>query len=448
MAPVRKGKRQMIKKTNIAPMSIDFNSAVSSLVNDKFKEMFGETSNDKTRSKRLNSEREMEEEEEETDNDDPPPSKVQKKMPSAPDTTQKDYATQVVILEGVNPELKKHPLKLSTAFKKCKPNVELRSDGMRLTASGDVLVKPKNPKDCNSLLKENAFPTQCDLGTNVRARVPKSQQLTHQVIIKNVDEEVTQEEMEEVLTRQELPFKTVKRIRSRARDAPTKMFRLILKDEITKKRLLKEGINLDMMHYKCVPAIEDTKEYSRVLQCFKCQEIGDHLSGSCTKEQKCVLCSGPHRKAECKAKREEYKCANCSGSHAAWSPECPRRQETQNKRKSSTFSQVASATVTPAFLKQTIQEIKESVVALVAEVVSRAISELVIDLLEKNLSKSTLPLKVASITKSAANAVNKLSFGPADEPIDGMAMKDKVVQKCFPSKTPPSESQNGASSST
>ena len=408
--------------------------------------MFGETSTDRTPSKRPNSEREQEEEESDTDTEDPRPSKIQKKMPSTPEVTKKEYATQVVILEGVDQELKKHPIKLSAAFKKCKPNVELRNDGMRLTASGDVLVNPKNPKDCNALLKENAFPINCDLGKNVKARVPKSQQITHQVVIKNVDEEVTQEEMEEVLTRQELPFKTVKRIRSRARDAPTRMFRLILKDEITKKRFLKEGINLDMMHYKCVPAIEDTKEYPKIMQCY--QEVGDHLSGDCKKEQKCVLCAGPHRKADCKAKREEYKCANCSGSHAAWSPECPRRQETLNKTKSSSFSQVASASVTPAVLKEAIQEIKESVVALVAEVVSRAISELVFDLIEKNISKTALPLKVATITKSAANAANKLPFGPANEPIDGLLMKDKVVQKCFPSKAPTPESQNGASSLT
>ena len=91
--------------------------------------MFGETSTDRTPSKRPNSEREQEEEESDTDTEDPRPSKIQRKMPSTPEVTKKEYATQVVILEGVDQELKKHPIKLSAAFKKCKPNVELRNDG-------------------------------------------------------------------------------------------------------------------------------------------------------------------------------------------------------------------------------------------------------------------------------------------------------------------------------
>ena len=116
-----------------------------------------------------------------------------------PQSTTPDYATQVVILTGVDPDVKKHPTRLSKVFSETKPNVELKKDGMRITASGDVLVKPKNPKDCNSLLKENAFPTTCALGTNVKARVPKSQQVTHQVVITHVDPEVTPEEIEHFL---------------------------------------------------------------------------------------------------------------------------------------------------------------------------------------------------------------------------------------------------------
>ena len=139
--------------------------------------------------------------------------------------------------------------------------------------------------------------------------------------------------MDEILQRQELPYRSVKRIHSRQRGAPTRMFRLILKDEETKKKLLRDGINLDMMHYKCIQALEDTKSYPKVMQCFRCQKIGDHLAGSCTGEQKCVLCSGPHRKAECTVTKENFKCANCQGSHAAWSSECPWLQKAIDAKK-------------------------------------------------------------------------------------------------------------------
>ena len=166
-----------------------------------------------------------------------------------------EYAAQVVILTGIRDDIKCHPAKLSKAFAEAKPNVELRQGGLRMTASRDVLVIPKHPKDCCSLLKADAFPDDSPLGDSVKARVPKSQQITHQVIIKNVDTSVTEEEMVELLQRQALPFQAIKRIHSREKQAPTTLFRLILKTEEQKKKLLKEGIFLDQMHFICIQAI-------------------------------------------------------------------------------------------------------------------------------------------------------------------------------------------------
>ena len=448
------------------PTPIDINAAVTSMVTEKLKDILGESSG---LNKRRTSEIESDDEFSEVDQRPPPKqpksseasnssseasnasskaSNPPSKVSNASSTATPDYATQVVILEGIDAEVKKHPSRLSKAFANTKPNVELRADGLRLTASGDVLVKPKNPKDCNSLLKENAFPESCELGCNIKARVPKSQQITHQVVIINVDVEVTQEEMEEILTRQSFPFKMVKRIHSRERNMPTRMIRLIVQDEITKKRLLRDGINLDQMHYKCVPALEDSKSTPKVMQCYKCQEIGDHLSGRCTKQQKCVLCAGPHRKAECTAKKESYKCANCSGQHAAWSQECSWLKQASNMKRTPTLAQVASATVTPEVFQKALQEVKESMIILVAEIVSRSICELVIDLLGKNLSKTALPLKVATIATNTAATANKLKFGPAIDPIPSIAIKDKVVEKCFPkSAAPDSQTSNAGSSS-
>ena len=117
----------------------------------------------------------------------------------------------------------------------------------------------------------------------------------------------SQEEMDEILTRQELPYKSVKRIISRQYGTPTKLFRLILKDEGTRKKLIRDGINLDQMHYKCEAAREDSKSHPKIMQCYKCQQLGDHLAAACPNEQKCVQCSGPHRKSKCTVSKEEFK---------------------------------------------------------------------------------------------------------------------------------------------
>ena len=75
---------------------------------------------------------------------------------------------------------------------------------------------------------------------------------------------------------------------------------------------------------------------------------------------------------------------------------------------------------------------------LVTEVVARSICELVYDLLDKNVSKLGLPLKVGTIASHAVNAANKLKFGPATAPLEKNSVKDKIVEKCFP-KTPASD---------
>jgi hypothetical protein len=127
-------------------------SAVSILVQDQIKDLL--KSDPKisraTHTKRLMSEREDSDEEDAQVGK--PPAKQTKNQPEAPQNQNKsnmgtEYTAQVVILEGVKEEIKSHPIKLSKAFADVKPNVELKPGGLRLTASGDVLVMPKNPKD-------------------------------------------------------------------------------------------------------------------------------------------------------------------------------------------------------------------------------------------------------------------------------------------------------------
>jgi hypothetical protein len=227
---------------------------------------------------------------------------------------------QVVILDGVHDNLKKNPSKFLAALKTLKPNLEIRFS--RSTASGAMLIQPKRQEDCGSLLKIDAFPPNSCLGPKVTGRLPRSQVITHQVIIKNLSTEVTEEDVKEMLERQDLPYMSVKRIISRQRDAPTEMMRLVLKDEGKKKYLLKNGLYLDQMRFKCVVAKEDEHK-KMAFQCFNCQQWNAHKTAECPNETKCVICGENHRKSECTKSKSDASCANCKGSHAAWATHCP-----------------------------------------------------------------------------------------------------------------------------
>ena len=273
--------------------------------------------------------------------------------------------------------------------------------------------------------------------------------MTHQVIITRVDVSVTTEELEEILQRQELPYKSFKRIHSRARNEPTEMIRLFLKEEKEKKRLLKEGINLDQTHFKCVPAKEESKTYPKINQCFKCQAVGDHQASSCPNEQKCVLCAGPHRKAECTATREQFKCANCGKNHASWSHDCEHISKEIEGKKRPTMAQVASATVTPTMLENVTQNILEGVALIVAEVVSRCLCELTLDILNNTLVKSNLPARIGTVSSVAAKAASRVKVANKHHPVNDENVKAQIMAKCFqdkPSATPNSSQKAGQSS--
>ena len=326
-----------------------------------------------------------------------------------------------MILESVDDEIKKNPAKLIKALKDTKPDLEISN--IRLTASNAVLITPKNPKDVNSLLKPGAFPKQSALGKNVTARLPKSQVITYQVIIKGLDVSVTEDEVKEMLDRQELEFISVKRIWSRARDCATEMMRLVLKDDQTKKQLLKNGLYLDQMRFKCIQARED-EEKKLVFQCFKCQALNDHKTWECKNEQKCVLCAGPHMKTECTKTKEEAKCSNCDGNHGAWSRDCPKYKEAVDTKK--TFSSATKEKIVDSFVNDTIntmlksfmEEVKKLIAIVIAEVTSKALLEHVFYETEFKRSGGTKYLKandrISSIVKMTTHSINKTPLSSSD----------------------------------
>lgn len=56
------------------------------------------------------------------------------------------------------------------------------------------------------------------------------------------------------------------------------------------------------------------------LRCFQCQRLG-HMAGGCTSPQRCLICSGNHKRTEC-PNQNSPKCANCGEKHVASNRTC------------------------------------------------------------------------------------------------------------------------------
>ena len=419
------------KKSQNAESSLQ--NAVTSLLQEQIMNMFdsNKPSTSQQARARLPSKRRMTESDDSDDDDvafdvavdatptQPAPKKMkstQKETPAA----SKSYESQVVLLDGVHESLKTNPKKFLEALKSLKPDLNIKS--VRKTASGAMLIHPQQPKDCNSLLKENAFAPNSVLGPDVKARLPKSQTITHQVIIKNIDTDITEDEVKEYLDRQNLPYTDVKRIWSRQRDGPSNMMRLILKDENKKKQLLKNGLYLDQMLFRCVQAKED-EEKKLVFQCWNCQQWNNHKTFECKNDTKCVICAGPHRKVDCPKQKTDAQCSNCDGNHAAWSTECPIYQAEVEKKKS--FSTVVTNSIkTPSFAQEQIQKVvldmmetfKKQLTIVIAEVVAKAFLE---HLFYETESRKTNGVKhlgqTARVTSIVKNATDSMNASPLYE---------------------------------
>lgn len=144
---------------------------------------------------------------------------------------------------------------------------------------------------------------------------------TH-VIIKYVSLEYTEEDLLEFAEeegggiREKIKF--CKRITSAATGKPTPLVRVVCRDENTAKTLVKDGLRIGSVIFRCEPPLPRFLP----VRCFKCQKF-NHTSRQCQNEQKCGKCGeNDHRTKDCKKERELYKCANCGQRHAARSAAC------------------------------------------------------------------------------------------------------------------------------
>ena len=223
--------------------------------------------------------------------------------------------------------------------------------------------------------------------------------------------------------------------------------------EQKRSHLLKNGIYLDHMKFKCVPAKEDT-EKKLIVQCFNCQELNTHKTADCKNKVKCVLCGEDHRKKDCTKTKEEAKCGNCGGSHAAWSTFCPSYKEAvlQKQQQRSYAESTAESVVTPSLLSSILLNMRKQIAIIVAEVVTKAFLD---HLYYENESRKSNGAKVhgpvaraSSIAKVAVQAVNKCQLGDGDvQEVSHEEVQAQVLERVNLSNPKPSQNATSASSS-
>ena len=145
----------------------------------------------------------------------------------------------------------------------------------------------------------------------VSCRLPQSKQITYGVI-GPIGEETDPMEILQLLSDTEPAVEAVSRITKGKEKTPTKCMRLTFSGQV-----LPEYVNIGYQRFPVRLFID------RAWQCFKCQDFG-HNAADCKGKERCVVCSGPHRVANCPNKNTKSPmCSNCKGAHTASYGGCP-----------------------------------------------------------------------------------------------------------------------------
>lgn len=204
-------------------------------------------------------------------------------------------------------------------------------DSLELTnviskANGDILLKTTSPRIKSSLERIKSLTA---LKFNIGQLRPCQQvkdspkKPSFSCVLTAVDLDVTMEDIKEELTKQNLPFTNVWRIKAKRTDKYTRLVRIISTEAITIDTLLTRGFKLFYKHHR-VEASHPPKP--QPIQCWRCSAF--HLaSETCKKPISCKRCSKHHSVWDCDPKTTP-KCANCNGDHMASYPDCPERPKT------------------------------------------------------------------------------------------------------------------------
>jgi hypothetical protein len=115
-----------------------------------------------------------------------------------------------------------------------------------------------------------------------------------------------------------------------------RMIRAECIDNVTKEKLIKEGLKIDHFNLK----VEEYIKPIRPLQCFNCQQF-DHIASNCPIKDTpiCIKCGGSHKAEACNS--SELKCVNCHQDHTSIYKLCPIYQDKleEKMKKLASYSQ-------------------------------------------------------------------------------------------------------------
>ena len=157
-----------------------------------------------------------------------------------------------------------------------------------------------------------------------------------QFVITGVARSITDQQIADELTRQQVPNSKVVRINSRATNQQTSLVRVFTNSRRTAEQAVAEGVKLGYYVHRCEAPRENPVE---VKQCFKCNGYG-HLARDCTHEQACARCGQTgHTRDKCKA--ESPMCSNCGEKHSVKNGGCKTRTKLVDDERQAKYAQMA-----------------------------------------------------------------------------------------------------------
>jgi hypothetical protein len=166
---------------------------------------------------------------------------------------------------------------------------------------GRVLIEAGTTEEINKL--RQTIQEKC--GGDLEVVVPQLRK--PRMVINNVPNEITVENLEEVIIAQNPELELAQGEMTTKFGYSTKRGQNKIVIEVgpeTRKKLQQKKLKIGWQI--CYAA-----DYLVAMRCFRCSRF-NHRHNECKGEETCPLCSGGHKLKECKASADQHKCINCT----------------------------------------------------------------------------------------------------------------------------------------